>query len=141
MTDDEFLREFEATTIPLAQWTHRAHLKVAYLFLCKLPLTAAIDRMRAGIRAYNAANGIVDAPDRGYHETVTVAWMRITSAMLAIYGPAQSADAFLDAQPQLGEKNLLRLYYSPDLIMSPIAKTRFVEPDLSSLPRHAFLKP
>jgi len=137
MTDDEFLRQFEATTYPLAQWTHRAHLKVAYLYLRKLPLADAIDRMRAGIRTYNAANGILDAPTRGYHETMTVAWMRIVAAMLAIYGPAESADAFLDSQPQLGERILLRLYYSPGLLMSPDAKTRFVEPDLSPLPRHA----
>ena len=32
---------------------------------------AALDHVRDGIRAYNAAPGIVQTPTGGYHETIT----------------------------------------------------------------------
>ena len=134
MTDAALLEQFFAGTYPRDQWNHRAHLKVAYLLLRRFPFPAALDQMRVGIRAYNAAQGIVDSPTGGYHETMTVAWMRIMFAMLCEYGPAETADAFLDSQPQLGEKKLLRLFYSAERLMSPEAKQRYVEPDLAALP-------
>jgi len=60
MTEDELLRRFEDLTLPLAQWTHRAHVQVAYAYLSAHPFDEALDRMRRGIRAYNAANHVED---------------------------------------------------------------------------------
>ena len=91
--------------------------------------------MRSVILAFNAAHQVPDEPTRGYHETITGAWLRIIHTTIRIYGPAGSADEFLDGQPQLHEKKILRLFYSPELIMSPEAKRQFVDPDLTSLPR------
>ena len=54
VTDDEFLSAFETHTLPFAEWTHRAHVKVAFLYLRDLPLDAALDKVPPGIRAYNA---------------------------------------------------------------------------------------
>ncbi|MDZ4405370.1 hypothetical protein [Prosthecobacter sp.] len=71
--DDEFLRQFEDQSLPLECWNHRAHLKIAYLQLTRFPFDEALCRMRAGIRAYNAARGIADTPTGGYHETMTQA--------------------------------------------------------------------
>jgi hypothetical protein len=135
MTDDELLRQFEDCTLPFDQWVHRAHVKVAYLYLTRHPLERAAEKMRSGIRAYNAAHGVPDEPTRGYHETMTQAWLRIIHATLQIYGPAGSADEFVDGQPQLREKKVLRLFYSPELMMSPAAKREFIEPDLTPFPR------
>src|SRR6187549_2000028 len=126
MTEDQiFLEQFESQTLPLAQWNHRAHLKVAYLFLTRFPLDVAAEKVRAGIRAYNAANGIEDTPTGGYHETMTQAWLRIIYTTLREYGAAASADEFLDGQPQLTQKKILRLFYSAALFMSPDAKRTF----------------
>jgi len=71
MNDDEFLKQFENCTFPLDQFVHRAHLKVAYLYLTRHPLNAALEKVRSGIQAFNAANHIPDEPTRGYHETMT----------------------------------------------------------------------
>jgi hypothetical protein len=65
MPDAEFLARFEARTLPFAQWTHRAHVKVAFLYLRALPFGAALERTRAGIRAYNAANRVPEGPTSG----------------------------------------------------------------------------
>lgn len=135
MTADEiFLQQFEERTLPYAQWTHRAHLKVAYLCLTRLDFDTAAQKVCDGIRAYNAANNVPESPTSGYHQTTTMAWLHIMAATIAEYGPAATADEFLDGQPQLTQKKILRLFYSRERFMSPEAKTTFVTPDLASLP-------
>ncbi len=149
LSDETFLAQFEACTLPYVHWTHRAHLRVAWLYVTRCGLAGAIPKVTAGIRAYNRSQGIVDTPTGGYHETMTVAWLHVVAAMLAEYGPTGAVypdsppllapDAppsleFLEAQPQLREKKLLRLYYSRARFGSPAAKYTFVPPDLAPLP-------
>jgi hypothetical protein len=135
MNDDEHLRQFEDQSLPLGCWNHRAHLKVAYLYLTRFPFDEALRRMRAGVRAYNTAHGITDSPASGYHETMTCAWLHLVHTTLRQFGPSASADAFFDAQTQLSQKRSLLLFYSRDLIMSAAAKVSFIAPDLAPLPR------
>ncbi|HSI12669.1 MAG TPA: hypothetical protein VK961_11530 [Chthoniobacter sp.] len=150
LSDDEFLRQFEAGTLPYVHWTHRAHLRVAYLYITQYGLDGAIPKVTAGIRAYNQSQKIEDTPTSGYHETMTVAWLHIVAAMLAEYGPtgaithgaprilepdAPLSQEFLAAQTHLHEKKLLRLFYSRERFMSPEAKYNFLPPDLAPFPR------
>ena len=139
MDDAELLERFERCTLTPAEWTHRAHLKVAYLHLRQYGPEDALERMRAGIQRLNATHQVPEAIDRGYHETVTRAWLQLIWVTLCEYGPGETADAFFDEQPQLYTKRVLRFFYSRDRIMSPEAKYGWVEPDLTSLPcsRHA----
>jgi len=66
MTEDEtFLAEFEAQRWPLAQWHHRDHIKLAYLYLLRYPLELAGEKIGAGIRAHNAAHQIREAISYG----------------------------------------------------------------------------
>jgi hypothetical protein len=135
MNDDEHLRQFEDQSLPLDCWNHRAHLKVAYLYLTRFPFDEALGRMRAGVRAYNAAHNITDSPTSSYHETLTQAWLQLVYTTLRQFGPAASADAFFDAQSQLGQKRSVLLFYSRDRIMSAEAKASFIAPDLAPLPQ------
>ena len=135
MNDAEHLRRFEDHSLPKEQWNHRAHLKVAYLYLNRYTQAEALERLRTGIKAYNAAQGIQDTPTGGYHETMTQVWLQLVYTTLRQFGPAESADAFFDAQTQLGDKRTPLLFYSRDLIMSAEAKTSFVAPDLAPLPK------
>lgn len=134
MNDAEHLRRFEDHSLPKEQWTHRAHLKVAYLYLLRFPYAEALDRLRAGIQAYNAAHGIIDTPTGGYHETMTQVWLQLVHTTLRQFGPADTADAFFDTQTQLSDKHAPHLFYSREHIMSPEAKRSFVAPDLTALP-------
>ena len=138
MDDKDFLKSFEDLSLPFSQWTHRAHVKVAFLYLRDHPFNEALLRMRKGIKAYNAANKVVESATSGYNETTTHAFLHLIAATLAAYGeamPTPTADAFCDTHPQLMSRNVLRLFYSPQRRMDPRAKTEFVEPDLASLPR------
>ncbi len=137
MTDDEHLQAFETLALPIEQWNHRAHVKVAYIYLCRHPFDEALRRMRAGVKAYNAHNHVPETETRGYNETTTHAFMHLISATMNAYGsthPTAGADAFCDTHPQLMTPQVLRLFYSPARRMHPLAKTQFVEPDLASLP-------
>ena len=135
ISDEAFLEQFETGAWPLEDWHHRQHIKVAYLYLSKYPFHTAMDRIRERIKAYNNLHNIPDMPTSGYHETMTQAWMRLVYLTLRQYGPAESADAFFERSPQLSEKKILRLFYSPDVFMSPRAKFEYVEPDLTPLPK------
>jgi len=136
--DAELLRQFEARTLPFHEWTHRAHVRVAVLYLRAHPFAEAMSRMRAGVKAYNAANGVRESATSGYNETTTRAFLQLIAATIAAYDavcPADTSDAFCDAHPQLMTRHALRLFYSPQQRMHPLAKTQFVEPDLAPLPK------
>lgn len=134
LDDDLFLRFFEDCSLPFETWTHRAHVRVAWLFLTRFPVDVAIERVRSGIQAYNAAHNVPEALDRGYHETITVAFMRLIHARLNEAATATSFDTFCSAHPDLLDKRVLLQFYSRERIMSAEAKRTFVEPDGSPLP-------
>ena len=60
MDDVQLLSQFESRTLPFEEWSHRCHVKVGYLYLRDHPFEEALDKMRAGVKAYNA--GISEAP-------------------------------------------------------------------------------
>src|SRR5690606_30705998 len=120
MTDADaaFLRAFEDCSLPFAEWKHRAHLKVAYLYLCQYPFERALERVRENIRRYNAATNTPESLERGYHETMTVAWLLLVNFTLREYGPAASADEFIEAQEQLLNRKALRFFYSHERLIN-----------------------
>jgi hypothetical protein len=139
MNDDDFVQQFESRSFPFDQWHHRAHVKLAYIYLDRFGFAIASQKLCHGIRAYNAANNVTDTPTSGYHETITLFWLHIIQMTVQEYGRRATADEFFDFHPQLSQKKIHRLFYSADLFMTARAKSEFVEPDLTSLPkaRHA----
>ena len=131
------LDNFQSCAIPIEQWDHRAHLTIAYFLLRSYPLEEATRRMREGIQKYNAAHGIEQAANGtgGYHETMTIAWMRVLHATMSVHGHAETAEQFLQQHPHLLSKVMLRLFYSRARIMCREAQQGWVEPDLAPLPR------
>ena len=137
MDDADFLSQFESQTLPFEAWTHRAHVKIAWIYLDRYPFDEAVDRMRRGIQAYNARNEVPEGPTSGYNETTTVAFMHLVHATKTAYAdafPADTADAFCETHPQLLHRHVLRLFYSPQHRLHPEAKTTFIPPDLAPLP-------
>ena len=117
MTDPAFLAAFRSQSIPHTDWTHRAHVRAAYLHLRELPFDAALSALRSGIKELNAAHGVVETPDRGYHETLTRAWLTVIASTLRTRGRCQDFEAFAAEHPHLLCRTLLRLYYSPQGMM------------------------
>ncbi|HWD39832.1 MAG TPA: hypothetical protein VG944_13365 [Fimbriimonas sp.] len=134
--DEDLFARFCQAAVPRPEWTHRAHVKIAYLHLRRFPFDEALSLVRTRIQALNCANGIEEGPTMGYNETTTVAFMRIVHATMLAYRATGTADEFCDAHPQLMTPKVLRLFYSPERRMDPMAKTTFVEPDLAPLPEY-----
>lgn len=138
MNDAELLRQFEELTLPFAEWTHRAHVRVAYCYLEKHSFEEALPIVRTRIQKYNAANKVPEGPLSGYNETTTHAMLHLIAATRAAYAkthPVTDSNSFCDMHPQLLNKHTLRLFYSPQRRIDPRAKSQFVEPDLSPLPK------
>jgi hypothetical protein len=125
---DELVRLFESCELPYERWTHRAHLAVAAVYLGRYPFGEATDRARAGIRRYNEARG----DPAGYHETITVVYMRRAARELAGV-PADGAPALVNDLADRCRMDWLLGYYSARVLWSAEARARFVEPDLRPL--------
>ena len=140
MDDADLLKQFENCILPFHLWTHRAHVRIAYLYLNEHPLGEAERRISTGIKAYNAANNVPEGPTSGYNHTTTIAFARLIYAVMNAYGqamPTADSEAFCEMHPQLLHRHVLRFFYSPERRMHPDAKTDFVEPDLTPLPGFA----
>lgn len=70
------IKKFEDCTATSEEWTHAAHLTAALWYLTHYDFDEALDKMRNGILKLNEAHGTPNTPTRGYHETLTVFWMK-----------------------------------------------------------------
>ena len=134
LSDDELLNAFEDTTLPSAEWIHRAHLRVAYIYLMMYPFAEAVDRIRDSIRRYNLAHKVPSTPTRGYHETVTVAFMTLVASACQSGSRLRDSRAFLQLNPDLLDRRALENYYSNELLSSASARESFLAPDRCPLP-------
>jgi len=133
-SDSVFVQAFESCAIPLSEWSHRSHIRMAWIYLRLLPPAEAIAEVRTGLQRFVAAHAVPDSLERGYHETITVAWMRLVESAMTHHCQCDSSDAFCDAMPHLLCQTLLRVFYSRDRIRTPAAKAGFIPPDLAELP-------
>lgn len=128
------IKAFETCTLPRYEWNHPAHLTVAFWYLTHDSESEATKCIRDGIKRYNLANGIA-TKNSGYHETITLFWIRIVADDLS---SANSPSSLVDIVNKLiqnyGDPHLPLEYYSRGLLMSREARTNWVEPDLKSLP-------
>jgi hypothetical protein len=87
---ESFVRAFESCTLPRCEWTHQAHLIVALWYLTHYSQSEAINCIRDRIQRYNQAIGIKTTKDTGYHETLTLFWVRVVCQYLAAEGANRS---------------------------------------------------
>ena len=133
---DALADRFQAAAIPAVEWTHETHLVVGAWHVARFGPDAALDRLRAGIRRLNAAHGTVDSETRGYHETITRAYVRLLAAFLRARPDGEALDASVAAllATPLAARDVLTRHYSKTLLFSVEARRRWVEPDLEPLP-------
>ena len=135
LTLDELAARFQTCTLPRAEWTHVAHLRVGAWHVHHFGADGALGRMRAGIRALNDSHGTANTDTGGYHETITVAYVRLLDGFLSACNPALSLEdrvrTLVDGP--LADRAVLLRYWSKDLLMSPAARRAWVPPDLAPL--------
>jgi len=133
---DAFLAAFEGCTLPKARWTHGAHLLTGACYVHSLGQAAAIGRMRINIKRYNESVGGQNTETSGYHETITIAWIKLLDGLLrevsAARIPARGEFAQLALERFAGDKEIFRQYYDFDLVSSVEARRTWVAPTLAS---------
>ena len=130
MTDDELIAAFESTELPAEQFSHGAHVRVAWWYLRATSLPDALARFSAGLRRFARAKGAAHK----YHETITVAYMLIIAERLELAPEldwrefeAANADLLIRSPSPLSQ------YYSDGLLASDRARIEFVLPDRREL--------
>lgn len=131
----DLVKAFEEKTLPVAEWTHLAHLTVAVYYIKTCSLEEAQRRLRTCIKAYNEAVGITNSPTSGYHETITIFWTKFLDFFFQSMPQSDllAACNILVASENMLNKAYLLQFYSPELINSSKARTEWVAPDKVSL--------
>jgi hypothetical protein len=124
MIDAEFLAALERCTLPETEFTHAAHVRAAYLYLCDGSFGQAIDRMGATIRRYATALG---KPDR-YHDTITIAFLALIRERICERGDGGGWLGFAAANPDLLDRGRLLRHYPSAQLQTPLARRVFVLP-------------
>ena len=132
-SDDEIrtlVSAFEACSFHPSEFRHYQHLTVALWYVWHLPLNEATAKMTTGIRRLAETYGKM-----GYHETITLFWLRIVANFVAEHRGRGSLTTTADALiERCDDKDLIRQFYSAELLATDKAKAEWVEPDLKVLP-------
>ena len=128
-----FRDEFEACRIPATQFDHRAHIRMAYIYLAEHDPDAALALMRSALLGFLRHHEIDISK---YHETMTQAWIFAVRHFMEISPACDSSDAFIECNPIMLDSKVMMTHYSAEVMFSPEARARYVEPDLEKIPRH-----
>ena len=131
--DIEFRRQIESCELPASDFNHRAHLRLAYIYLTENDPDRSVELMRDTLDRFLIHNG---ADPSKYHETITKAWILAVHHFMNKTGNSKSADDLIDKNPSLLDKNIMMTHYSAEVLFSDNARAEFVQPDLDPIPRH-----
>ncbi len=97
MSDDDLLAAFAAGTLPVADFDHRAHVRVAWLCLRRDGAEAGAERMAEGLRAVTRAAGVPGKFDLA----LTRAWCARIQAAIERAPGVTEFDEFAGRNPGL----------------------------------------
>jgi hypothetical protein len=131
----DLVEAFLAGTLPKAEWTHEAHLRVGAWHVHHHGAEGALPLLRERIRRLNHEHGTVNSATSGYHETITAAYARLIADFLAAADPADELEARVAALivSPLGYRAALFRFWSRERLLSPAARAAWLPPDLAPL--------
>ncbi len=121
----DLIRRFEACELAESEWTHAAHLAAGAWFVTHFSAEEAAYRIRNGIKRLNESLGGKNTETSGYHETLTIFWLRQIAKRLREGASLEEITAL--------PSGLWRDYYSYDVVKSTQARREWVEPDLKPI--------
>ena len=126
MEERELFDRFVDTSLPADQFHHQQHVQVAWMFVRKHGMPAALAEFSAAIKRFADAKGATGL----YHETITWAFLLLIAERQA-RNPAETWEAFAAANGDLlvWKPSILERYYSKELLASELAKKSFLMPD------------
>ncbi len=131
--DLAFRQAFEACKVPASEFDHRAHVRMAYIYLCEQSSDETHDSMKRSLLAFLRHLGVGESK---YHETITRAWVMAVAHFMELSPQCHSAATFIERNPVLLDTKIMLSHYSAEVLFSPTARTHFVEPDIRRIPEH-----
>ncbi|KAG2180086.1 hypothetical protein INT43_003874 [Umbelopsis isabellina] len=135
--EEVFMQAFEDHTLDFRQWTHRAHVRMAWNYLREMNQEEATPLIKHGIESYYKANK--DKIQFVYNETITGFYIDLIHKAVQkdkLSGRSEDDDffEFLERYPILKDRKVIKDYYSRELLDSDDSRQQFIEPDLQPLP-------
>jgi hypothetical protein len=128
----DLVHRFEERTIPKRKWNHAAHLVIGLYYCYNYPIGAAKNLMSDGIYWLNDKHGTPNTEESGYHETLTVFWLRCIARFLFENREYDSLSSVANKLIRdYGNPNLPLTVYSRERLFSAGARLGYVEPDLN----------
>ena len=131
--DQAFRSAFETGEFPPAEFNHRAHVRLAYVYLAERGEEEARQLMQRALLAFLRHHG-VDVSK--YHETMTRAWILAVRHFMELSSGSTSSDGFIADNPRLLDSKIMMTHYSAEVLFSDDARAKFVEPNISPIPRY-----
>jgi hypothetical protein len=129
--DQTFRQTFEACQVPPAEFNHRAHLRLAYVYLTEQNDDTAYQSMRNALFSFLRHHGVDIAK---YHDTMTRAWVMAVRHFMENTPESESFEAFIELHPVMLDTKIMLTHYSAEVLFSAEARAGFVTPDLESIP-------
>jgi hypothetical protein len=127
---NDLVTRFNSLELPKEAWTHHAHILVAFWHVWRYDESDSLMKVRRAIRAHNDAVGTINSENSGYHETLTVFWLKVVRYFFSLKTSWPLIDAinsFIEAGH--ADKNLPLQFYSNELLFSKDARLDWVDPD------------
>ena len=131
MSDQELIDRFESGTVPESGFHHADHVRLAFAYLKKYPVLAALEKFSDALKQFAASHG----KSKLYNETITHAYFFLIRERMARSGPTEiDWDEFASLNPDLllWKNGILNRYYQETTLKSELARSVFLFPDKCS---------
>lgn len=126
LSDERLVAQFEDGTLPVDAFSHRAHVRTAWIYVQRHGMPDAIAAFSRALRHF----AVVKGKPGLYHETITWAYLLLIAERVATT-PGQTWDEFARDNSDLlaWKPSVLDRYYTEATLWSDHARAHFVMPD------------
>ncbi len=125
--------QIESRKFRPAEFNHRAHLRLAYVYLTVHDTETAYRLMREAIQCFLEYNA-VDLSK--CHDTMTHAWIVAVRHFMEATSSAESGDSFIEENLEMLDSQIMMTHYSEEVLFLDKARAKFTEPDLDPIPTY-----
>ncbi|QNJ98339.1 hypothetical protein [Constantimarinum furrinae] len=127
LTDREFIREFKSGNLKPLEFTHEAHIRLAWIQITTYGIDTALQIIPKQIQSYVSNIGAYDK----YNHTLTIAAVKaVYHFMLRSKGNDFKSFILEFPRLKLSFNELMHSHYSIDIFNSEKAKHQYITPDL-----------
>ena len=124
------VNQFNQKALPKEKWTHQAHILVAFWYANEYDFEEGLKLLREAIKGYNLSVGTQNTGTGGYHETLTVFWLKLIKEYLNTQkhqALVNNVNTFLHLITS--GTGFPLIFYSGEVLFSKEARHHWVEPN------------